>query len=275
MQDTNSDDRVYAFGYSPAAVGLMESRSAEVNAAFLLPKLADDMSVLDIGCGPGSITTGLADRVRSGRAVGLDIEASQIQIARERAQSAGLRNCEFDVGSVLDLPYPDSSFDVVFGHTILMQFADPNPVFNEVKRVLRPGGIIAFRELDFAASLFGPAGSAIEAVWSTLRRSILDNDGFPDIGRHLPRLVSEAGFQVEWARPEYVNASTPEARKAMYGAMAALWQQAGFVGDAVEAGWLTDDERAQVLSRLDVEAGDMRVLSSTTYVEVLARYSAD
>ena len=65
MSERNSDGRVYAFGYSPAAVGLMENRSAAMNAAFLLPELKADMSVLDIGCGPGSITVGLAESVPS------------------------------------------------------------------------------------------------------------------------------------------------------------------------------------------------------------------
>lgn len=242
-----------------------------MNAAFLLPELAEDMSVLDIGCGPGSITIGLAEQVPSGKAIGLDIEPSQIKLANARAEEIGLTNCDFDVGSALDLPYPDASFDVVFGHTILMQFSNPEPVLKEVKRVLKPGGLAAFRELDFAASLFGPAGSAIETVWSTLRRSILENDGYPDIGRDLPRLCTNSGFQVTWAKPVYFNAPTPKARAGMHAAMGDLWQQAGFVSDAVQAGWLTEADRTAVQNRLKAEAEDMAVLSSTTYVEVLAR----
>jgi SAM-dependent methyltransferase len=273
MAEKNSDGRVYAFGYSPAAVGLMENRSAAMNAAFLLPELAEDLSVLDIGCGPGSITVGLADHVPSGQATGLDIEPSQIELARTRVQEMGLTNCSFDVGSVFKMPYPDASFDVVFGHTILMQFKDPEPVLNEVKRVLKSDGLIAFRELDFAGSLIAPAGSAIETVWSTLRRSILDNDGYPDIGRDLPAICKRSGFEVSWAKPVYFSAPTPEARAGMYAAMGGLWRQADFVGDAVQAGWLSEADRTDVQNRLEQEAGDMSVLSSTTYVEVLARLS--
>ena len=205
------------------------------------------------------------------QAVGIDIEPGQVELARARAGELGLTNCSFDVGSVLDLPYPDASFDAVFGHTILMQFSDPAPVLAEVKRVLKPGGIAAFRELDFAASLYGPAGSAIETVWSTLRRSILENDGYPDIGRDLPHLCMESGLQVTWAKPVYFSAPVPKARAGMYAAMGNLWQQAGFVGDAVQAGWLTEADRAAVQERLKAEAGDMATLSATTYVEVLAR----
>ena len=271
MPEVNSDGRVYAFGYSPAAVGLMENRTAAMNAGFLLPELAPDMTVLDIGCGPGSITVGLAEHVTAGRAVGLDIEPGQIKLARARAAEMGLSNCSFDVGSVLDLPYPDDSFDAVFGHTILMQFSDPAPVLAEVTRVLKPGGLAAFRELDFAASLYGPAGSALETVFSTLRRSILENDGYPDIGRDLPRLCARSGLEITGAKPVYFSTPNPKARAGMYAAIGNLWRQAGFVGDAVQAGWLTEAERAAVQDRLEAEAGDLGCISGTTYVEVLAR----
>lgn len=126
--DKTSDGRVYAFGYSEAAVEMMGARTAQIQAGFLLPELAPDMSVLDIGCGPGSITVGLAEAVIRGRATGLDIEPSQIELARRRANEMGLGNCHFEVGSVFDLPFADNSFNVVFGHTILMQFRDLHPV---------------------------------------------------------------------------------------------------------------------------------------------------
>ncbi len=274
MSAVNSDGRVYAFGYSPAAVGLMENRTAATNASFLLPELAADMAILDIGCGPGSITVGFAEHVKSGKAVGLDIEPSQIELARARAKEMDLTNCSFDVGSVFDLPYPEASFDAVFGHTILMQFSNPAPVLAEVKRVLKPGGIAAFRELDFAASLFGPSGSAIETVWSTLRRSILEHDGYPDIGRDLPHLFKVSGFEVTLANPLYFNAPNPKARAGMYAAMGNLWEQADFVSDAVQAGWMTEADRADVQERLKTEAEDMAILSATTYVEILARLSS-
>jgi hypothetical protein len=137
--------------------------------------------------------------------------------------------------------------------------------------VLNPGGIAAFRELDFAASLFGSRGSAIETVWSTLRRSILNNDGYPDIGRDLPHLCKASGLQVTWVNPLYFNPPTLKARAGMYAAMGKLWEQADFVSDAVQAGWMTEADRATVQERLKVEAEDMSILSATTYVEVLAR----
>lgn len=98
MAEKNSDGRIYAFGYSLAAVDLMETRSAAMNAAFLLPELAEDFSVLDIGCDPGSITVGLAEHFPSGQAMGLDIEPSQIELARGSTEGirskGGRKSCD-------------------------------------------------------------------------------------------------------------------------------------------------------------------------------------
>ncbi|MEM6376037.1 MAG: methyltransferase domain-containing protein [Pseudomonadota bacterium] len=271
MADKNSDGRIYAFGYSEAAIGLMENRTAAANAGFLLPHLDDDAQVLDIGCGPGTITTGLAEAVPEGQATGLDIEPGQVAMARERATQDGLTNCRFDTGSVLDLPYEDATFDAVFGHTILMQFSDPAPVLAEVRRVLKPGGLAAFRELDFAGSLYGPAGGALEAVFSTLRRAILENDGYPDIGRDLLRHCVDAGFELLYAKPVYFCPPLPQGRAGLYAAMSKLWQQADFVQDAIAAGWLSEEDRQAIETRLVSEAEDEGFISGTTYVEVLAK----
>jgi SAM-dependent methyltransferase len=273
MANENSSGRVYAFGYSPAAVGMMDGRTAAANAGFLLPSLKSGMSVLDIGCGPGSITVGLAEAVAPGETVGVDIEPSQIDLARDRVAKMGLNNCRFEVASVFTLPFPDDTFDVVFGHTILMQFHEIDPVLDEVKRVLKPGGLAAFREIDFGASLFGPADAAMNKVFSTLRRSVLENEGYPDIGRDLPALFAGAGLNILSARPIYMHAPTVEARTGMYRAMTGLWEQADFVKEAIQLGWLTEEERASVTRQLELEAKEPGGISGTTYVEVIGQLS--
>ncbi len=274
MNGRDNEGRVYAFGYSPTAVGLMESRSAESHAAFFLKHLSPGMDVLDIGCGPGSITVGLASAVSPGEAVGVDIEASQIELGRERAQTLGLENCRFEVGSVYDLPIDDDSVDAVYGHTILMQFRELDGVLAQVKRVLKPGGVVGFRELDFGASLYHSDESALRYVMSTLRRAIFHNDGNPDIGRALPSILSDAGFQIMSASATYACAVTPEAKVGMYAAMARLWEQADFVAQAESLGWLGADERESIRRRLEEEGADPGSISATSYVEVVGRVGA-
>lgn len=264
-------ERIYAFGYSPAAVGMMESRSAGANAAFFLPHLAPGMHLLDIGCGPGSITVGLASAVSPGEVVGIDIEPSQVELASKRAASEGLGNCRFETASVHDLPLPDNSIDAVFGHTILLQFRDLDPVLAEVKRVLKPAGLVGFREIDLGANLYHSETSAIRQVFETLRRSIRHNDGNPDIGRSLPALLTDAGFELVSANATYVCTTTPAAKAGMYNGMKRLWQQADFARQAEILAWIDAAERAAVIDRLEAEAEDPRSFSGTSYVEVVAR----
>ncbi len=270
MAGKDGADRVYVFGYSPAAVGMMENRSAEGNARFFLDHLKPGMSVLDMGCGPGSITVGIAAAVAPGEVVGIDIEPSQIMLGRDRAASLGLQNCRFETGSVYDLPFGDRTVDAVFGHTILMQFRDLDPVLGEIKRVLKPGGLIGFREIDIGASLFHSETSAIRDVMTILRRSILHNDGNPDIGRALPRLLADAGFNIRSAAAAYNCATTPEAKAGMYEMMAQLWKQSEFVARAESDGWISPSARRAMTDRLEQEAGDPGSFSGTTYAEVVA-----
>jgi 2-polyprenyl-3-methyl-5-hydroxy-6-metoxy-1,4-benzoquinol methylase len=101
---TGQQAQNYAFGYSPAAVGMMESRSVEQHAKFFVQHLSPGMDVLDIGCGPGSITVGLANLVAPGEVTGIDIESSQVELAQSRAKSLDLDNCQFRTASVFDPP---------------------------------------------------------------------------------------------------------------------------------------------------------------------------
>ena len=274
MREGRDKDQIYAFGYSPAAVGMMEGRSAEANARFFLIHLTPGMRVLDIGCGPGSITVGLAEAVAPSEVVGLDIEPSQVALGRDRAASLGLSNCRFEAGSVIDLPLEDHSVDAVFGHTILMQFRDLDPVMAEISRVLKTDGLIGFREIDFGASLYHSETSALREVMSILRRSILHNDGNPDIGRTLPMIFANAGFDILSAAATYACATTPQAKAGMYAAMAHLWEQSDFVAQAESLGWISSSDRIALTARLKQEGDDPGSFSGTSYAEVVARFAA-
>ena len=263
--------KFYPFGYGAAAVSMMKSRNAQANAGFFLDKLTAGSSLLDVGCGPGSITVGIAKALSPGNVVGIDIEASQVELGRQHAREEGVENCSFQAASVLDLPMDDASFDAVYGHTILMQFKDPAPVLDEVIRVLKPGGLVGFREIDLGASLFHDEDSSMKAVLFNLRRSVFQNDGNPDIGRQLPSILSSAGLELVDVSAQYNYASSPTAKQRMYGAMAELWDQADFPAQAEELGWISAAERKAMADRLEKEGADPASFSGTTYVEVVAR----
>lgn len=264
-------NKIYPFGYNAAAVSMMMSRSAKANAGFLLDHLSPGAALLDVGCGPGSITVGIARELAPGSVVGVDIEASQVELATQHAQDEGVDNCRFETASILNLPMSNGQFDAVYGHTILMQFADTVPVLEEVTRVLRPGGLVGFREIDLGACLFHSEESAMKDVLHTLRRSVSHNQGNPDIGRSLPAILSSAGLEIMHVSAKYHVAPTPAAKKGMYAAMSGLWTQAEFPVQAEEQGWISRSEREAVVRRLEDEAADPASFSGTSYVEVVAR----
>src|SRR5215471_19140310 len=94
----------------------LERRTAATSAAFFLPHLRAGMRLLDCGCGPGSITVGLAAEVSPGETIGLDLQEAQLDRARQVAADQSLSNVRFEIGSVYDLPFADASFDVAFAH---------------------------------------------------------------------------------------------------------------------------------------------------------------
>ena len=130
---------------------------------------------------------------------------------------------------------------------------------------------MGFREVDLGASLFHDENSAMKEVLFTLRRSIFENEGNPDIGHSLPSILASAGLELVDVSAKYSYASAPAAKQGMYKAMAKLWDQADFPAQAEELGWISGTERQSMAARLEEEAADPTSFSGTTYVEVVAR----
>ncbi len=105
--------------------------------------------MLDVGCGPGTITIDLARLVAPGSVVGIDNEPAPLGLAR--ADASGVSNVTFDLGDVYRLNYPDDTFDIVHAHQVLQHVAEPVAVLREMRRVCKPGGYIAARDADYSA----------------------------------------------------------------------------------------------------------------------------
>src|SRR4051812_18964995 len=135
----------YTHGHAPATLRQHGRRTAEEAAAFLLPDLRPGMRLLDVGCGPGSITRGLAERLAPGQVIGIDTAEAVLRSAREDAAARGLTNLEYRQGSVYELPFEDGSFDAVYAHQVLQHLREPARAVGEMLRVLRPGGLLAVR----------------------------------------------------------------------------------------------------------------------------------
>ena len=185
---------VYAQQANPAFEAELGARTAFREAAFLLPHLRPGMQLLDVGCGPGSITLGLAEVVAPGQVVGIDIQSAQIEQARALAAARGVATVRFEVADIYGLPFPDDSYDAAFANGVLMHLRKPVRALAELCRVLRPGGIAGIRDPDLGASLYAPTTPLLEQ-WLAMRVRVRQhNGGDPFLSRHYRRLLLKAGF---------------------------------------------------------------------------------
>jgi len=109
------------------------------------------MKVLDIGSGAGDVAFTAAERVGSeGQVIGVDMNPEILETAKARAEIMGLTNVEFIAGDVqaLDLP---NDFDAVIGRAVLIYLPRPAETLRQLATHLRPGGIVAFQEVEFSA----------------------------------------------------------------------------------------------------------------------------
>ncbi len=194
MSENTPASAEYTMGYSEEFRQMLNRRSAKTHAAYLLPHLAPGQKVLDFGCGPGTLSVGLARAVEPGELHGIDMEASQIELARAAAAGGGHENATFHVGDVTALPFEDDYFDVAHCHTLLMHVPDTEATLREVKRVLKPGGLIAGREAIISSAFMAPADDAVQGAWDTFARLVAANRGHPHMGKHLKARFLDAGF---------------------------------------------------------------------------------
>jgi ubiquinone/menaquinone biosynthesis C-methylase UbiE len=192
----------YTPGYSAPVLSFMGERTAETHAVFFLPQLRSGWRVLDAGCGPGTITLGLARAVQPGPAVGVDVEEMQFANARQHAEREGL-NVEFRRASVYKLPFQDGTFDAVFSHALLEHLSAPEAALLEFRRVLKPGGLIGLRAGDLGGLLIdaesdGPA-QAFAAYLANQKNDAKD----ANVGRKIGRLLQRAGFTVQKLTASY------------------------------------------------------------------------
>jgi ubiquinone/menaquinone biosynthesis C-methylase UbiE len=182
-------------GVTPGLRQDYATRTAEHQAAFVLPYLRPGMDLLDVGCGPGTITLGLAQAVTPGHVIGVDHDPLHIEAARALAAEQGMTNLDFEAGNVLSLPYEDNSFDVAFENDLLTHLSkDAVRGAREVYRVLKPGGFFAARDVDVESVVWGHASDSIKLLdqlfikWHNARGSDIT------LGKQLPQILREAGF---------------------------------------------------------------------------------
>ncbi len=187
-------DATYTHGHHESVLRSHRWRTAANSAAYLLPHLRPGQDLLDVGCGPGTLACDLARSVAPGRVVGIDASIDVVGEARRFAAGAGPVPIAFLVADLFGLPFPDGSFDVVHAHQVLQHVGDPVAALVEMRRVCRPGGLVAVRDGDYPAMTFTPDDPELDralAAYGTLTRV---NGANWDAGRLLLGWARAAGF---------------------------------------------------------------------------------
>jgi ubiquinone/menaquinone biosynthesis C-methylase UbiE len=153
------------------------------------------MHMLDFGCGPGTITVDLGEVLTpDGSIIGIDFSEAVVAQARANAEKAGSTNVTFETRSVYETGFKDDEFDVAYAHQVLQHLPDQVGALTEVKRVLKPGGICAVREVDWGTSALSPRTPALDRFLEIYMEVARRNNAVPDAGRYLKGWFVDAGF---------------------------------------------------------------------------------
>jgi ubiquinone/menaquinone biosynthesis C-methylase UbiE len=185
----------YTMGYGTASTMIMAMRTAERHAGFFIPHLHPGLKVLDCGCGPGTITLGLAQIVTPGQVIGTEIEQSQVDLARKNAIKRNVSNVQFQTADLYRLPFEDNSFDAVFISAVLGNLRKSDQGVAEAHRVLKPGGVIGIKEFDHGGDLVYPPDPLIAKYGELYIRLRREYGHEPNSGRRLGELLFRAGFE--------------------------------------------------------------------------------
>ena len=233
----SGQSEIYTIGYSDKLRQLMLRRTAMDCAEFFVSRIGSGMAVLDCGCGPGSISVDFSDIVAPGFCAGVDFAESQVKAAKALAAERGVVNAYFQQANVYHLPFGDASFDAIFAHSVLVHLRDPLRALREMRRVLKPGGVIGIVDSDYGARIWSPSTPLFDQFQSLFLRVLEHNGARPYYARHQRLLLRAAGFLHTTAYSASVGFGSIEATRIS----AASWEECArspaFVRVVLEQGW--------------------------------------
>jgi SAM-dependent methyltransferase len=185
----------YTPGHTSNASDFMARRSLRSHGQFFQKHLTPGVSVLDCGCGPGTITLGIAGAVHPGRVTGVDFGASQIERATARAATEAVGNVSFRVADCYALPFESNAFDRIFSNALLEHLSDPVRALKELHRTLKSGGIIGISGPDWGGFLLSPPSVELARAVEAYTSLQTHNGGDVHVGRKLGLHLAAAGFE--------------------------------------------------------------------------------
>ena len=253
----------YTHGHHETVLRSHRWRTADNSCGYLLPHLRGDERLLDVGCGPGTITADLAGRV--GSVLGLEATSEAVELAR----SAGV---ECVLGDVHALDFPDDTFDVVHAHQVLQHVTDPVQALREMARVTKPGGIVAVRDSDYLGFTWFPECAGLDRWMELYQAAATDNGGEPQAGRRLLSWALEAGLSDVTPTSSTWCFATPEDRAWWGGMWAERIQRSALASQLLTSG-LADQPDLDLVSSawqafVEREGGWFSVLHGELIVRV-------
>lgn len=173
---------------------VLDARSLENSYATLLPLLHNGMRVLDVGCGTGAITAGIAQAVGpDGTAVGIDSSAHLI--AKGREDHAAIHNLQLAEADLFSYT-PEQPFDLVVSARVLQWLGNPVAALEKFKSLLRPGGYISILDYNHTAIEWNaPPPQSMQDFYAAFLQWRADAGMDNAIGDHLAQLFLTLGLQ--------------------------------------------------------------------------------
>jgi 2-polyprenyl-3-methyl-5-hydroxy-6-metoxy-1,4-benzoquinol methylase len=252
----------YTHGHHESVLRSHTWRTVANSAAYLADHFVPGAAVLDVGCGPGTITADIASR--GATVVGIDAAPDVVEKARELGVDAR-------VGNAYALDFADDSFDVVHCHQTLQHLARPVDALREFRRVVKPGGVVGVRDVDYAGTIVYPETEGL-ALWAALYQRVhRSNGGEPDAGRRLKAWARAAGFAEVTATTSVWTFASDEDRAWWGGMWADRVLQSAFATDALAKNLATQADLQLVSEAWRTWAADPDGFMAMPHGEVVAR----
>ncbi|KAH7078888.1 S-adenosyl-L-methionine-dependent methyltransferase [Paraphoma chrysanthemicola] len=243
----------YLHGHHASVLRSHSWRTVENSCPHLLPYLNDpSLKILDVGCGPGTITVDLAARVPQGLVYAIDPSADVIEKARKHAAEKGVTNVRFETGDIFNWQSLDGvaagGFDIVHAHQVLQHLQDPLGAMKEMKRLVKPGGVLAVRDCNYHAMDWYPEHPGMNK-WKALYIKVAEGlKAYPQMGKMLHAVALQAGFPREDidASVGTWTFSTPEERAFWCGLWADRTVQSDYKQRALDSGFATEADLEEI-----------------------------
>ncbi len=236
----------YTMGYGEEYLRFSSEVRVEEAIALLKPRLEPGYRVLDLGCGLGHISLALARAVAPGKVYGIDMEPTQVELCRELAAELDVANAAFKVADAAHLPFDDGSFDVVNCCDVLAYIPDTPAVLAEVRRVLKPGGIVHCREMMVETCYVYPSNKVLDRGWGMFSDTLLWDDGHPQLGKSIHVCLKESGFTDVDMSPVYEIYAGHEGVESFFNLVEGWFTAPDMTEAATSYGAATQDEFARL-----------------------------